>query len=63
MWKDTLASFKMTDFAFFDPQNHECPVEYNPLFDPHLNEFFRRKNILNVRIKISFTFDDKNKSL
>lgn len=48
MWKEALANVKIDDFTFFDPKNRETPVEYNSLFDPHLQQFFSRRNVRNV---------------
>lgn len=39
------------DFTFFDPHNYETSATYDPLHDPYLKSFFKKKVFLNVSLK------------
>ncbi|CRL02388.1 CLUMA_CG015256, isoform A [Clunio marinus] len=53
IWKKV----KINDFIFYDTENHQTPP-YNPLTDPHLKSFFKRKVYLNALRKNQFITDD-----
>ena len=43
-----MQTTRTDDFTFFDPSNYETSAIYNPLHDPYLKSFFKKKVFLNV---------------
>ncbi|CAO1403065.1 unnamed protein product [Diamesa tonsa] len=42
-----MQTTRTDDFTFFDPYNYETSATYNPLHDPYLKSFFKKKVFLN----------------